>query len=114
MRKINTRHAELIKEALLYKFDIQYLREKKYTLAHALRILRHIKKQTVKQAGDTVSYIEILYPKKFHYENLDMYIADLKASGLKIRTWPEDFVDEDTGEVVTIKRHCFQPFPKIK
>jgi hypothetical protein len=50
-----------------------------------------------------------IYPsiKKFDWRNseqIEQYFEDLEEAGFKIKTKPEDFVDEDTGQVVTLQR----------
>lgn len=38
---------------------------------------------------------------------LDEYIELVTQAGFKIKTWDEDYVDEDTGEIITIERKEF-------
>jgi len=50
-----------------------------------------------------------IYPqiKKFDWrsgEQIEQYFEDLEETGFKIKTKPEDFIDEDTGKIVTLQR----------
>jgi hypothetical protein len=50
-----------------------------------------------------------IYPqiKKFRWDNeeqIEQYFEDLEEAGFKIKIKPEDFIDEDTGGIVTLQR----------
>lgn len=105
MRKINTNNSYdlwLAKEH--YGIDLAPLR-KEYGLNFAIRFFkRFFKKGTKKlKPGDRV---KILYPKKLKGEYIDFFdlLNTWCGFNIELKTWSEDFVDEDTGEVVTIER----------
>ncbi len=91
--------------------DFQKLKE--FTLKHGINpTIANIR---LADAKETVSY-----PKRINkhlvrtYAGKDTYASlvteftnELQSIGFKLRGWTEDFVDEDTGEVVSVPKFSF-------
>lgn len=114
MRKTSQRNQAILDQAKNeYGIDLTNLR-KICGLKFVLKLFKYVLKQTKKG----IDSIKMLYPKVTKEElmgdKMDDYEQELKNAGFKISTWPEDFVDEDTGEVVTIHRYALKPLKKLK
>ena len=79
-----------------------------------------VKKYGIRFVGNLIEYLTktekvgprvrpAIYPqiKKFRWGNeqqIEQYFEDLEEAGFKIKNKPEDFIDEDTGQIVTLQR----------
>jgi hypothetical protein len=76
-----------------------------YGLMFILKLLKSLEKPQA--TGPNTTWI--IYPrtkvapdKRFDY--LEQYVNALEEAGFKLKRYEEDFIDEDTGEIVTIER----------
>lgn len=77
-----------------------------YGLRFVLKLVRSLKKPP-KSRGATTT--QLIYPKwivldKNRINLMNHYLIQVEEAGFKFRTWHEDFVDEDTGEIVFLER----------
>ena len=103
MREINERHKKILNLAVAYGLNLDNLR-KKYTLKFVIKLFNYLRKES----GLGKENIYLMSPDDPKL-NLDEYIEALKEAGFKLKRWVEDFVDEDTGEIVRIVRHSLKP-----
>lgn len=60
-------------------------------------------------------YLKTVLPKRMSADSkFEWVLEKLKTSGIKTETYYEDFVDEDTGEVVEVERNKFKIFEPKK
>ena len=106
MRKVNRHHQIILDNSAACGLDLNGLREK-HGLPFIIKLINYLQKETIKGTKP----ISLIYPEKnFSYKtDIESYIQNLKDAGLKLKKWVEDFIDEDTGEVVCIERHGFLP-----
>lgn len=106
MHAINRKNEEVLLFAKLHGIDLTILR-KKYTLLFAIKLFKYVFKESdlskYKQKKD--KNFKIIYPKKSD----DTYVEVLEEAGFTLDYIVEDFVDNDTGEVVDIRRYFFIP-----
>lgn len=109
MRKISQKNQAILKEANKYGLDLNLIRAI-YGLPFAIRVFRYAKRKS----KDKIIYS--IYPTKFYSEKKSIYdyIDELEDAGFKLKKVVEDFIDEDTGEVVPIKRFYFKPLKKMR
>ncbi len=106
MRKVNRYHQEILDQAKAYDLNLDNLREK-YGLIFVLKLFKYLIKETKK---DNKKIWFICPEKNFNYESdLSDYVDGLENAGFKLKKHKEDFIDEDTGEVVGIERYYFKP-----
>ena len=78
---------------------------KKYGIRFVCKLINYLTKdKTAKFRTRPAIYPQI---KKFDWqseEQIEQYFDLLEEAGFKIKTKPEDFIDEDTGKVVTLQR----------
>lgn len=106
MHEVNRYHSELLNQTKAYGLDLNLLR-KKYNLPFAIKLFKHVQKRSLSK-----SKISPIYPKSFlmdETDSMDNYIEELENAGFKMKTRVEDFIDEDTGQIVGIKRFIFKP-----
>lgn len=78
---------------------------RKYGIRFVGKLINYLTKEKgVKSLTRPAIYPQI---KKFRWDNeqqIEQYFDDLEEAGFKIKNKPEDFIDEDTGQIVTISR----------
>jgi hypothetical protein len=78
---------------------------KKYGIRFVCQLINYLTKdKNVKLLIRPSIYPQI---KKFDWRNegkVEQYFDDLEEAGFKIKNKPEDFIDEDTGQIVTLQR----------
>ncbi|MFZ2310141.1 MAG: hypothetical protein WAW11_01195 [Patescibacteria group bacterium] len=81
---------------------------KKYGIRFVCKLINYLTKEKgVKYLTRSAIYPQI---KKFDWRNeeqIEQYFDFLEDAGFKIKTKPEDFIDEDTGQIVTLQRRYF-------
>lgn len=115
-----------LENAVMYGLNFDQIVQK-YGRRFAANLFNYLEKNTKKSSKKKDKEFYLIYPKKitFKKENLsdqekkeyykkqqellDEYKDLLKDSSIPLRSWVEDFVDEDTGEVVSIDRMVFLP-----
>jgi hypothetical protein len=111
MKKINSSNQQMLDSALAFGINLNGVR-KRCTLKFAVNLFRYVLKETQKASkekprkGRSAS-IDMIFPVK-RFENIQDYFDLLEESGFRLKKYYEDFVDEDTGKVVSIKRHKFK------
>jgi hypothetical protein len=78
---------------------------KVYGLAFVLKLIKELTKGKKTSSNTT----NLIYPKltpgqKYSEVFCQQYYKHLKNAGFKLKEWKEDFIDEDTGEIVAIER----------
>ena len=106
MRKTNVYHDQILGQAAAYGLKLDGLR-KEYKLPFVIKLFKYLKKETKKGSRS----IDIIRPKNnFDWKkDDDKYLEELENAGFKLKKWDENFIDEDTGEVVSIPRDAFEP-----
>lgn len=104
MRKISYKSQQKLEWAKQRGIDPDPL-VKKYGIRFVMELLNHLTK-TEKNGPRTR---EIIYPsiKKFDCfdtRHREEYFEELEEVGLRIKYKHEDFIDEDTGGIITIER----------
>lgn len=74
-----------------------------YGVHFTRKLFRYVMRQT-KKGKDFF----LIFPKRKKFDR-DAYVVMLSHAGFQIREFIEDFVDEETGEVVSIARTMFIP-----
>jgi len=106
MHKVNYYHSELLNQAKAHGLDLERLR-KRYGLPFVIKLFKYIKKESLLKKPK----IDPIFPERFLADKILIsdYIVELEDSGFPMKTWVEDFIDEDTGEIVGIQRFVFKP-----
>ena len=103
-REITLKNQQRLDSVAMFGIDIKPIVEK-YGSRFALKLIKNV--TWVKNRYGFKAYPQ--YPnvkltgtelEKFN----ELFLQELKQIGFKFRRWNEDFVDEDTGEVVSIER----------
>lgn len=102
MHKLNHYNQEMFDSALAHGIDLTGLR-KKYGIKFALKLFKKVYKDSKKK---NTSSVELITPKNWDYKKDDwnQYRDLIESCGFKFNKWVEDFVDEDTGEIVPVGR----------
>jgi len=104
VRKHNNYHDQILGQIAGHGLNIAELR-KKYKLPFIIKLFKYVQKATDRHYKN----IDLLYPREFNWEKLAEYVEQLEEAGFKIKTWKENFIDEDTGHIVSINRYKFKP-----
>ena len=107
MHKLNNYNQEVFDMALAYGIDLTGLR-KKYGIKFALKLFKKVYKDSKKK---NVSSETLITPKGYDYKKdpWDKYLELVESCGFRFNKWVEDFVDQDTGEVVGVDRWDLLP-----
>lgn len=109
LRRVNRYNQEILDQYSAYGLDPNGLR-KKHGLPFVVKLFRYLWKHTKKSKK---ALIDPIFPKNYSDHYLAgsgiTYIEELQDAGLKLKVGYEDFIDEDTGEVVSIQRFKFKP-----
>ncbi len=107
MHKVNARNQEYLDQSKVYGLDLTDIR-KKYGLPFTIQLFKYVKK--IQKKEDVLilhpPYKKIKDGKRF---SVDDYAEILENAGFKLRPWIENFIDEDTGEIVGVQRYNFLP-----
>lgn len=113
MKKISYSNQTVMDHALAYSINLEHLR-KKYTLKFAIKVFRHVLRETKRKMKDKdfkknkkFNFIDMIFPRKKDYD-LDEYFNLLEDAGFRLEKFFEDFINEDSGEIVTIVRRKFK------
>lgn len=99
MRKINQKNQELLESGSLYGLNLLMLRQW-YPLQYILNLFRYIKKEKTEDS------VPVIYPRKGRKRiDPEILVEHLVDAGFVILFTSEDFIDEDTGEIITIPRY---------
>lgn len=96
--KLSKENQELIDNAIKAKIKLENLIEK-YGIRFVLDLLKDTQKD---ELSVYLSYPRTKNKNKQKFQ--ETYEQELLAAGFKFHEFPEDFVDEDTGQVVSIDR----------
>ena len=108
MHKVNARNQEILDQAKAHGLDLTELR-KKYGLPFVIYLFKYTKEKSDKKEDFEIRLPPYKKTKKDINFSTDTYAEILENAGFKLRPWVQDFVDEDTGEVVGIQRYNFLP-----
>lgn len=116
MRELNNQNQhEFLLAKEVYGIDLDPIR-KEYGAIFAIRVFKSFfYKGTRKLKPSPKINLKTPGPKKLK-GNLVDFTNLLNSCGfsIKFETWPEDFIDEDIGEVVTIQRFKFKKINPLK
>ncbi|MBP6912527.1 MAG: hypothetical protein KBB86_01185 [Candidatus Pacebacteria bacterium] len=115
LHKLNAYNQQVVDHATTHGLNLTKIR-RACGIGFAVKLFNYLYKQTCKKVKVKKSdkFINLIFPKKycrheFNYKkHYDSYIETLEDAGIKFNKWTEDFVDEDTGEVVTLHRANFK------
>lgn len=113
--KLNKYHQEVVYHASVHGINLTKIR-RVCGIGFAVKLFNYLYKQTCKKVKDKNidKSINLIFPKQYCRHEFDYkkhytsYLETLKDAGIKLNKWTEDFVDEDTGEVVTLHRANFK------
>ncbi len=72
-----------------------------YGIMFVLKLINSLIKTDKKNKMKT---IPMLYPKRMKEGEIESYLEKLKEAGFRIAGWYEDFIDEDTSDIVEVQR----------
>lgn len=104
IKNISTKNQTLLDETEKLGFGFNHL-IKKYGARFTLKLIRSLTSPK-KIHSETTSLISPKFKvsEKNQSAAWTEYVEMLKDAGFKFHEWMEDFVDEDTGETVSIER----------
>lgn len=114
MQKLNNQNQyEFLLAKEVYSIDLEPIR-KEYGAIFAIRVFKSFFYKGTRKLKSGPE-INLPRPKKIKGGLID-FTNLLNSCGfsIKFQTWLEDFIDEDTGEVVTIKRFKFKKINPLK
>jgi len=104
MKKIGTKNQQKIDQISQKGIIIDDLINT-YGLRFVMRLIKSlIRSKRNKSDTTTLIYPPLIVKPKFNRQLSKQYLSRLKSAGFKLKEWNEDFIDEDNGRIVTIKR----------
>ena len=104
MKKISKKNKEKIDWAKSFGVNPEKIIQL-YGLRFTLKLLKHLTKSG-KEYSDTTSPAlpEFKVLKENEGKSFEQYYELLKECGFRLKEWSQDFVDEDTAEIVAVPR----------